>query len=61
MADHVVPHAEIIARTDKLQKILLAGRYDGALIAQKTDLFYFGGTAQQGWLYVPAQGRPVLM
>jgi Xaa-Pro dipeptidase len=61
MADHVVPHAEIIARTDKLQEILLAGSYDGALIAQKTDLFYFGGTAQQGWLYVPAQGRPVLM
>lgn len=61
MADHSVPHGEIIARTGKLQEILLAGGYDGALIAQKTDLFYFGGTAQQGWLYVPAQGRPVLM
>jgi len=61
MAEHVVPHAEIIARTDKLQEILLAGSYDGALIAQKTDLFYFGGTAQLGWLYVPVQGKPVLM
>jgi Xaa-Pro aminopeptidase len=33
----------------------------GALISQKTDLFYFGATSQQGWLYVPAAGKPILM
>ena len=34
---------------------------DGALILQNTDLFYFAGTIQQAHLYVPAQGRPLLM
>ena len=34
---------------------------DGGLIVQKTDLFYFAGTAQQGWLYIPAEGKALLM
>ena len=34
---------------------------DGALIVQKTDLFYFGATSQQGWLYVPVDGKAILM
>jgi Xaa-Pro aminopeptidase len=34
---------------------------DGALILQKADMFYYSGTAQQGWLYIPAEGSPLLM
>jgi Xaa-Pro aminopeptidase len=40
---------------------MTAGGMDGVLILQKTDLFYFSGTVQQGWLYIPAGGEPILM
>ena len=56
-----VPLHELQNRVGKLQQALTAGAVDGALIVQKTDLFYFSGTSQQGWLYVPASGKPVLM
>lgn len=56
-----VPYQELVTRISKLQKALIAQGMDGALIVQKTDLFYFSGTSQQGWLYVPVEGKPVLM
>lgn len=34
---------------------------DGLLIIQRVDLFYFSGTAQNGFLYVPADGAPLLL
>lgn len=55
------PVSELQARIVSLQKKLAAIEVDGALIVQKTDLFYFSGTAQQGWLYVPVTGQPLLM
>ena len=56
-----VPPQELRTRIAKLQQALAAREVDGALIVQKTDLFYFSGTSQQGWLYVPRDGQPVLM
>jgi Xaa-Pro aminopeptidase len=56
-----VPAGELANRISKLQKALAARGMDGALISQKTDLFYFGATSQQGWLYVPVSGKPILM
>lgn len=56
-----VPAPELAARISKLQQALANNSQDGALIAQKTDLFYFSGTSQQGWLYVPTAGKPLLM
>jgi Xaa-Pro aminopeptidase len=56
-----VPADELANRIVKLQKALAAREMDGALISQKTDLFYFGATSQQGWLYVPVAGKPILM
>lgn len=56
-----VPINELTDRIAKLQEALAAREIDGALIVQKTDLFYFGATSQQGWLYVPAVGKPILM
>ncbi|MGB3222018.1 MAG: aminopeptidase P family N-terminal domain-containing protein, partial [Desulforhopalus sp.] len=56
-----VPAGELADRIAKLQKALAAREIDGALISQKTDLFYFGATSQQGWLYVPVSGKPILM
>jgi Xaa-Pro aminopeptidase len=55
------PPAEIEARIAGLQRILAHKGLDGALILQRVDLFYFTGTIQQGSLYVPAAGEPLLM
>ncbi len=56
-----VPEKELNIRIKKLQSSLAAKNISGALIIQKTDLFYFAGTIQQGWLYVPNHGAPLLM
>jgi Xaa-Pro dipeptidase len=55
------PAEEIETRIAGLQRILAQRALDGALILQRTDLFYFTGTIQQGSLYVPAVGEPLLM
>ncbi|MFV0436790.1 MAG: M24 family metallopeptidase [Desulfopila sp.] len=55
------PSQELQARREQLQKTMSEKGVDGALIIQKTDLFYFSGTGQQGWLYIPCTGEPVLM
>ena len=57
----VASKLELTARIDKLQKALQDRGIDGALIVQKTDLFYFSGTSQQGWLFVPDSGDPLVM
>ncbi|HKK90686.1 MAG TPA: Xaa-Pro peptidase family protein [Desulfobacteraceae bacterium] len=55
------PGTEIDARIARLQSAMEAKGVKGALVVQKSDLFYFSGTVQQGWLYVPCQGKPLLM
>ena len=55
-----VPASEIISRTLKLQKELQTSEIDGVFIVQRVDLFYFSGTAQNGFLYIPADGAPLL-
>jgi Xaa-Pro dipeptidase len=57
----LVPETELEVRIHKLQGVLSSLDMDGVLIVQKADLFYYTGTTQQGWLYVPAQGDPVFM
>jgi Xaa-Pro dipeptidase len=56
-----VPVNEINWRTSRLQTLLQAKGIDGLLIIQRVDLFYFSGTAQNGFLYIPAEGAPLLM
>lgn len=56
-----ISYPELENRLNKLQRAIIAKGMCGALVAQKTDLFYFSGTFQQGWLYVPAQGKSILM
>lgn len=56
-----VPADEIANRIAALQHILSVHRADGALIAQRIDLFYFTGCAQNAYLYVPAKGDPLLL
>jgi len=55
------PLTELRARIGKLQLAMQEKGVDGTLVVQRTDLFYFSATSQQGWLYVPATGKALLM
>jgi Xaa-Pro aminopeptidase len=57
----LTPAAELGVRIRGLQQILVGQDLGGALIVQKADLFYYTGTTQQGWLYVPVTQDPVFM
>jgi Xaa-Pro dipeptidase len=56
-----VPSGEIDNRRKRIQELLQTNNIDGLLIVQRVDLFYFSGTAQNGALYMPADGEPLLM
>ncbi len=55
-----VPSVEIDLRIKRIQRELQDNGVDGLFIVQRVDLFYFSGTAQTGFLYIPAEGQPVL-
>jgi len=55
------PLYEIENRIAALQTGLAQNGFDGAIIVQRADLFYFSGTGQDAHLVVPAEGQPVLM
>lgn len=57
----LVPTVELTTRIRGLQERLQQQDIDGALILQKADLYYYTGTTQAGWLYVPADGDAVFM
>jgi len=55
-----VPASEIKTRSQNIQKELQQAGIDGLFIVQRVDLFYFSGTAQNGYMYIPAEGKPLL-
>ena len=60
MREFKVPASEILARRKKIQQEMLDREIGGIFISQRVDLFYFTGTAQNGYLYMPAEGEPLL-
>jgi len=56
-----IPASEIIRRIQSLQENMQQSEIEGFLIVQRVDLLYFTGTAQNGFLYVPAYGDPLLL
>jgi Xaa-Pro aminopeptidase len=55
------PKAEISDRISCFQKKLISNNIDGAIIILNSDMFYFTGTVQNSFLYIPAENDPVLM
>ena len=55
-----VPASEIKSRRLNVQQALRQNDIDGLFIVQRVDLFYFSGTAQNGYMYIPVQGQPIL-
>jgi Xaa-Pro aminopeptidase len=57
----LTPAAEIGRRIAALQKKLPELEVEAALIYQQADLFYFSGSAANGFLFVPAEGEPLFL
>ncbi|MDA8234661.1 MAG: Xaa-Pro peptidase family protein [Clostridia bacterium] len=55
------PATEINQRITKLQEVMQLQGLDGAIIVQNIDLFYYTGTIQNSQLFIPAEGKPVLL
>jgi len=52
---------EIQKRIERLQSYLKKENVESCLILQNVDLFYFSGTIQRSYLFIPNQGEPLLM
>lgn len=55
------PLSELESRVSRLQKLMKEKNIDGAIIVQNADLFYFSGTVQRSHIFIPVEGKPVLM
>lgn len=55
------PKSEIEMRIGSFQDKVAKQGLDGAIILLHSDMFYFTGTVQNAFLYIPAQGEPVFM
>ncbi len=57
----LTPETELKDRIRRFQCFLQEKNVEGALICQNADLFYFSGTVQRSFLFLPCQGDPLLM
>ena len=55
------PQEEIKKRIVCLQSYLKKEEVESCLIFQNVDLFYFSGTIQRSYLFIPNEGEPFLM
>ena len=53
------PREEIFSRIGKFQEKLKEKEIDAALLIQNVDLFYFSGTIQNGYLFIPKEKEAV--
>ena len=58
---HYTPKNEIKRRILLLRAGMEKSGIDAALIVQKMDFFYFTGTTQNGYLFIPVEGEPLLL
>jgi Xaa-Pro aminopeptidase len=57
----LTPQEEIQKRIERLQSYLKREKVESCLILQNVDLFYFSGTIQRSYLYIPGEGDSLLM
>ena len=56
-----VPKEEIEARINRLKAAMKGTDIEALLVIQKMDYFYLSGTAQDSLLFLPLEGKPLLM
>lgn len=52
------PPEEWLSRQLRIQKRLVESGLDGCLISQNVGIYYFAGSMQTGYLFMPADGAP---
>lgn len=57
----MTPLDELRSRAQRLQALMREAGLQGAMATQNADVFYLSGVVQQAQVYVPVEGRPVLM
>lgn len=57
----LTPREELESRVGRFQERLRQEELQGAILTEKVDLFYFAGSMQQGYLFIPAEGPPLYM
>ncbi len=55
------PKEEIESRISALQSLMGQNGFEGAIVLQRADLFYYSGTGQDAHLFVPVEGDPLLL
>lgn len=60
LADDHVPETEISGRIDALKIQMGRAGMDGVFLTHRPDYYYFSGTAQDAWLYVPLSNDPIM-
>jgi Xaa-Pro dipeptidase len=55
------PLEEIEARLTRIRALMKKSSMGGLLVLKKINYFYLTGTTQDGFLYVPSEGKPLLM
>ncbi|NNG07735.1 MAG: aminopeptidase P family protein [Desulfobacteraceae bacterium] len=55
------PRDELENRLTRLREHMESSDIEALLVIQKMDLYYFSGTTQDGLLFIPLEGRPLLM
>jgi Xaa-Pro dipeptidase len=55
------PQEEIEDRLTKVRALMKKSTMGGLLVLKKMNYFYLTGTTQDGLLYVPSEGKPLLM
>lgn len=55
------PPQEIEGRLAKIRTAMRESAMEGLLVVQKMNLYYLSGTTQDGFLFIPLEGKPLLM
>ncbi|MBW2077465.1 MAG: aminopeptidase P family N-terminal domain-containing protein, partial [Deltaproteobacteria bacterium] len=61
MGFRYTPLKEIERRISRLREAMETQGMDALLVVQKMDLYYLSGTTQDSILFIPLEGRPILM
>ncbi|WDP90247.1 MAG: aminopeptidase P family protein [Desulfobacter sp.] len=54
----LIPEEEILFRIDSLKQRMAGAGLDAVFITHRPDYYYFTGTGQEAWLYVPLDHEP---
>lgn len=61
MIKQEVPIEIIRERVERLQRTISGTQTDAVLLTQNVDLYYFTGSMQNGYAFIPAEGEPAFL